>query len=123
MGFSNMMDYVKVTSDGDGYVDLSELSREQAAAITEVTVDDYWEGRRDDAREIKRIRVKLADKKGPLELLGKHLKLFTEKYEHAGPGGGPINIVEVTTTHADGPTGEATEATDDEDDEPAATWP
>jgi phage terminase small subunit len=27
-----------------------------------------------------------------LELLGKHLKLFTDKTEHSGPGGGPINI-------------------------------
>ena len=24
------------------------------------------------------------------ELIGKHLKLFTDKHEHAGPGGGPI---------------------------------
>jgi len=29
------------------------------------------------------------------ELLGKHLKLFTDKVEHAGPGGGPIQ----TATH------------------------
>lgn len=25
-----------------------------------------------------------------LELQGKHLKMFTEKHEHSGPGGGPI---------------------------------
>lgn len=27
------------------------------------------------------------------ELLGKHLKLFTDKFEHAGPNGGPIQSV------------------------------
>lgn len=27
------------------------------------------------------------------ELLGKHLKLFTDKHEHGGPGGGPIETV------------------------------
>lgn len=81
MGFSNMRDYMNVTADGDAYLDLSELTREQAAAIQEVTVDDYTEGRGEDAREVKRLKVKLADKKGPLELLGKHLKLFTEKHE------------------------------------------
>lgn len=35
------------------------------------------------------------DSKGVLkgcELLGKHLKLFTEKHEHTGPGGGPITV-------------------------------
>lgn len=26
------------------------------------------------------------------ELLGKHLKMFTDKIEHAGAGGGPINM-------------------------------
>lgn len=26
------------------------------------------------------------------ELLGKHLKMFTDKVEHGGPGGGPINM-------------------------------
>lgn len=28
-----------------------------------------------------------------LELIGKHLKLFTEKVEHAGEGGGPIRLM------------------------------
>jgi phage terminase small subunit len=35
------------------------------------------------------------DSKGVLkgcELLGKHLKLFTEKHEHTGKDGGPINV-------------------------------
>ena len=27
------------------------------------------------------------------ELLGKHLKLFTDKHEHAGPNGGPVETV------------------------------
>lgn len=26
------------------------------------------------------------------ELLGKHLKMFTDKTEHSGPNGGPINV-------------------------------
>lgn len=29
------------------------------------------------------------------ELLGKHLKLFTEKHEHSGPNGQPIQIIEL----------------------------
>jgi len=30
-----------------------------------------------------------------LELIGKHLKLFTDKTEHSGPNGGPIEIHQV----------------------------
>ena len=36
-----------------------------------------------------------------LELLGKHLKLFTEKVEHSGAGGGPIRVIEVVDAGGD----------------------
>ena len=42
------------------------------------------EGRGEGARVVKRIRFKLASKINALELLGKHLKLFTEKIEISG---------------------------------------
>jgi phage terminase small subunit len=82
MGFSNMLDYIGTTEFGDAYVDLSSLTREQAKAIQEITVEAYTEGRGEDTREIKRTKFKLADKRGSLELLGKHLKLFTDRHEH-----------------------------------------
>jgi phage terminase small subunit len=84
MAFANMLDYVGVQEGGDAYVDLSKLTREQAASIQEITVDEYTEGRGDQARQVKRTRFKLADKRGSLELLGKHLKMFTDKIEHGG---------------------------------------
>lgn len=95
LGFSNMLDYVRIGEHGDAYVDLSEMTREQAAAVQEITVEDFMDGRGEDAREVRRVKFKLADKKSSLELLGKHLKLFTEKHEHAGAGGGPIKVIEV----------------------------
>jgi phage terminase small subunit len=84
MAFANMDDYIKTTATGDAFIDLSKLSRNHAAAIQEITVDEYTEGRGDEARQVKRTRFKLADKRGSLELLGKHLKLFTDKVEHGG---------------------------------------
>ncbi len=76
LGFANMQDYMRVTPDGDAYVDLSNLTQEQAAAVQEVTVDEYVEGRGEAARAVKRLRVKLADKRSALVDLGKHLGLF-----------------------------------------------
>ena len=87
MGFSNLLDYVKVTKEGDAFVDLSNLTPEQAAAIQEVTVDEYMEGKGKDARKVKRTKLKLVDKIRSLELLGKHLKLFTERIEVSGTAG------------------------------------
>jgi phage terminase small subunit len=93
MGFSNMLDYVQVHGP-DALIDLSTLTREQAAAIQEITVDEYLEGSGDEARTVKRTRIKLASKRENLELLGKHLKLFTEKVEHTGKDGGPIEVTD-----------------------------
>ncbi len=84
MGFSNMLDYIKTTEEGGAYVDLSSLTQEQAAAIQEVTVDEYVEGKGKHARKVKRTKLKLVDKIRSLELLGKHLKLFTERVEVGG---------------------------------------
>jgi len=83
MAFSNMQDYIRI-QNGEAYIDLSTLTREQAAAIQEITSEVYTEGRGDDARDIKRTKFKLAEKRGALELLGKNLKLFTDKTEIAG---------------------------------------
>lgn len=90
LGFANMEDYIGRTPSGDIYTDFSKLTREQAAAIQEITVDEYTEGRGDAARDVKRVKFKLAEKRGSLELLGKYLKLFVDRQELTGPDGGPV---------------------------------
>ena len=92
LGFANMQDYMRVTSDGDAYLDLSELTREQAAAITEVTVEDFKDGRGEDARDVRRTKFKLADKRSALVDIGRHLGMFKDRVEHTGKDGGPIEV-------------------------------
>lgn len=77
VGFSNILDYVTV-KDGDAFVDLSRMTREQAAAVQEIVVEDYLDGRGENARDVRRVKFKLLDKIKSLELLGKHLKIFAE---------------------------------------------
>ena len=85
IGSSNMLDYMKIDASGEPVVDFSKLTREQAAAISEITVDDAGGGAGDGVRQrVKRVRLKLWDKLKGLELAGKHLKLFTEKIELSG---------------------------------------
>lgn len=78
IGFSTMGDYMRVTPDGQPYIDLSDLQEAEAAALSEITVDDYVDGRGDNARDVKRVKIKLHDKKGALVDLAKHLGMFAK---------------------------------------------
>ena len=97
IGFANTEDYIRVTPDGDPYIDLSSLTREQAAAISEVAVDDHVEGRGSDSRTIRKVRIKFHDKKGALVDIGKYLGMFPSKVEVGGPGGGPIQTFDIAS--------------------------
>jgi phage terminase small subunit len=90
IGFSNMLDYMRAGPDGDPYLDFSGLTRDQAAALSEVTVEDFKDGRGEDARDVRRVKFKLHDKKGALVDLAKMLGFMVEKHEHTGKDGAPI---------------------------------
>jgi phage terminase small subunit len=92
MGFANMKDYIKTTKQGDAFVDLSQLTRAQAAAIQEITVDEYMDGHGPEARQVKKTKFKLADKRGSLELLARHLRLLPTRVELSGQDDGPMVI-------------------------------
>lgn len=78
LGFSNMQDYMRVTEDGSAVMDLSNLTREQAAAISQLDSEVYTERNGEDGEEVKRTRIRLHDKRGPLELLGKYTGVFKD---------------------------------------------
>ena len=86
IGFANMQDYMRAGPDGDPYLDFSKLTRAQAAALAEVTVEDFKDGRGEDARDVRRVKFKLADKRAALVDLGKHLGMFVERHEVGEPG-------------------------------------
>lgn len=70
---------------------INELADEVAVTLQEITEDTIGE-------DIVRRKYKLADKKGNLELLGRHLKLFTDKVEM----GGGLKTVRVIKKRFDG---------------------
>ena len=78
LAFSNVQDFV----DADGkLLKPGDISRDDAAAIQEITESVVGS---DDQSIVLNRKYKLSDKKASLELLGKHLKLFTDKVEHSG---------------------------------------
>lgn len=90
LAMSDMRDYY----DESGRIKrIEDLSDDAAAAITGVKVTKrrtYGEAEGEPAEYEEVIEFKLADKKGPLELLGKYHKLFTDKVEHTGKDGEPL---------------------------------
>jgi phage terminase small subunit len=84
IGFANMRNYMRTGDNGDPYLDFSALTEDQTAALAEVTVDDYVEGRGENSRAVKRVKFKLHDKRAALVDLGRHLGIFTDKVEHSG---------------------------------------
>ena len=84
----NTMAFVKSTSDGDPYIDTSEMTAEDWAAIGEVQIEEYLEGRGEDARTVKRIKLKPYDKRAALSDLSKILGL--QKIVHSNDPKNPM---------------------------------
>ncbi len=79
LAFSNMLDYIKITSNGLAEIDLTELDPGKAAAITDLTIESHKVP--GQPGEVQKVKFKLADKGVNLERLGKYLKLFTDRQE------------------------------------------
>ncbi len=85
LGFANMQDYTELR-DGVLTASLENVTRDQMAAVQEFTVDTRKEynSKDEDSDTIVKFKFKLADKRSSLDLLGRNLKLFTDKVEHSG---------------------------------------
>jgi phage terminase small subunit len=92
LGFANMADYMRAGPSGDPFLDFSSLTRDQAAALVEVTVDDYVDRRGENARDVRRVKFKLADKRAALVDLGRHLGIFRDRMELTGKDGNPLEV-------------------------------
>ena len=81
--FANMGDYMRIDpKTGDPRLDWSNLTREQMAALTEVTVDDYIDGRGENARDVRKVKFKLGDKRAALMDIAKLFGWIVERREN-----------------------------------------
>jgi hypothetical protein len=78
IAFANMLDYIALDGDGNPKLDLESITRDQGAAISEVILDEYMDGRGKNAKRVKRVRVKLASKIEALNAIARDLGLFTD---------------------------------------------
>lgn len=96
LGFSDLSDFVEWKEDGTIKLKSSDSIGERIAALREIEIEDIEIG---GTKVGKKYKIKLHDKKGSLELLGKHAELFTEKHKITGD---IIHIVSEEYKHKDG---------------------
>lgn len=82
LAFSNILDYIRI-DNGDGRIDLSTVTRDQAAAIQEIREDSTGGSGDGERKLVLRTTFKLADKQKALEALARKLGLFQDKVEHS----------------------------------------
>jgi phage terminase small subunit len=83
LAFANIYDFMRIGENGDPYIDMSTMTTDQAAALAEFKVEDFKGGRGEDARHLRRIRLKMRNKVPALIALGKHLGLFKKQGKRA----------------------------------------
>jgi len=69
---------------------MTEIPEELRRAIVSFDASETMLGEGDRAELARVSKIRLSNKLGALELLGRHLRLFPPANEHSGPNGGPI---------------------------------
>ena len=77
IAFSDLGDYFKLNGS-NASIDFSNLPIGATKALESITVDEYVEGRGDNAETVRRIRVRLHDKRAALVDLAKTLGMFSD---------------------------------------------
>ena len=89
VGLANMQDMAPMFGDGTPAEKLALLTREQAAAVQEIVVEEFRDGR-SDWREVRRTKFKMANKTQALELLAKTKGMLVERVDHTHLHSGTI---------------------------------
>jgi len=97
IGFANLGDYFRITKDGEPFIDLSDITEDQSAALQEIMVEDFKDGRGDDARDVRRVKIKMLDKSTALDKLGKYLGMFVDRVRLEGD----VQITKIQRTIVD----------------------
>lgn len=81
LAMARVGDIVEIGADGDPRLDFRKATEGHLAALSSVETETYMEGRGEDARPVKRVKVKYHNKVDALTLLAKHVGLLDKKTE------------------------------------------
>lgn len=93
---------IRKVFDADGnLLPVTEMPEEIVASIASIEVVTNRAPGKEAAVVDYTSKIRFWDKRASLELAGKHLKLFTDKVEHTGKDGGPIQYENLTDEQID----------------------
>jgi phage terminase small subunit len=85
LAYSNIKDFTRLVGS-ERVVDFSQATDDQLAAVQEITVEDYLDGRGEDARQVRRTKFKLSDRGLAIERLNKMFGWIIDRSEVGRPG-------------------------------------
>lgn len=85
VAFASVKDFLKVDDDGTPYIDVSSMNERQWAAVADVQVDEYIDGRGDDTHRVQRIKIKSHSKLAALSKLADHLGIGNDATPQLDP--------------------------------------
>lgn len=87
----DQMDLLDIVNDDLTLRPLSQWPKAWRQYLSGFDLAEMFEGKGDSRAAVGILKkIKWPDKVKSLELLGRHHGVFTDKFEHSGPGGGPI---------------------------------
>ncbi|MER1204047.1 terminase small subunit [Pseudomonas aeruginosa] len=87
----DQMDLLDIVNDDLTLRPLSQWPKAWRQYLSGFDLAEMFEGKGDSRAAVGILKkIKWPDKVKNLELLGRHHGVFTDKFEHSGPGGGPI---------------------------------
>jgi phage terminase small subunit len=90
LAFGSIGSFIKINEHGKPEVDFTNATEDALAALEGITIDEYVEGRGEDAQRVRKVKVTTAGKRSALELLAK----LTGNYEDSLTLKGELTLVE-----------------------------
>ena len=84
IGFANMGDYLAEDDEGNVVVDITGMTADEAAVLSEVRTETYMKGRGDAAVPVTKVYIKKYDKKAALDSLARVKGMFNDSIEVTG---------------------------------------
>jgi len=90
LSHSALFDIRSMFDEEGNMIPIHKLPENVTRAIASIDVQTTWQGKGEEAEPVTTKKIKFVCKKSSLELIGKNLKMWTEKQEITGKDGEPI---------------------------------